>query len=214
MKVVSLWSGGKDSTLACYKAIKEGHDIIRLVNFLDETTGRSLSHGISKEIINIQIQSTEMPYTQNEMPRSEYRRRFISIMLQFKKIDGAEGIVFGDIYLEAHKEWIEDVCGELGLEAVMPLWGIDTKNLAGEFVDLKFESLIAATDNRFMGPEFLGRKFDHDLIDKLIKMRIDPCGEQGEFHTFVYSGPIFKKPFNFKMSEKRFEHGHWFLNLD
>lgn len=214
MKAVSLWSGGKDSTFAYYKAIKEGHQIVFLVNLLHNDGTHSLSHGVSKEIINIQAKSVGLPLVQRKMAWKTYREQFISLIRNFKKINGIEGIVFGDIYLEAHKEWIEDVCNELEVEAIMPLWGINTEKLAEEFIDLKFESIIVATNNKFMGPEFLGRKFNHTLIDELIKAEIDPCGEEGEFHTFVYSGPIFNKMFGFSMIQKRFFDNHWFLDLN
>ncbi|GMT43605.1 MAG: ATP pyrophosphatase [bacterium] len=214
MKAVSLWSGGKDSTFACDKAIKEGHQIVSLVNLLHDDGAHSLSHGISKEIINIQARSVGLSLVQREMAWKAYREQFISLMRNFKKINGIEGIVFGDIYLEAHKEWIEDVCSEIEVKAIMPLWGINTEKLAGEFIDLGFEAIIVAANNKFMGPEFLGRKFDHNLIDELIKIGIDPCGEEGEFHTFVYNGPIFNEMFNFSMIRKRFSDNHWFLDLN
>ncbi len=213
MKSVALWSGGKDSSFACFKAIKEGCEVVSLINFLEESGKRSLSHGVSKEIINIQMQSTGIPYIQKEMNRSEYRMRFISLMEQFKRIDQIEGIVFGDIYLDAHKEWIESVCSEFDVEPIMPLWGIATEKLAKEFVDSGFRSIVVATRNNVVGSEFLGREFDYKLINEFKKAKIDTCGEEGEFHTFVYDGPMFKKPIDFKILEKRFSDGHWFLEL-
>ncbi len=213
MKAVSLWSGGKDSTLAYYKAIKEGHQIVSLVNLLHDGGTHSLSHGVSKEIVNIQAKSVGLPLVQREMARKAYREQFISLMRNFKKINEIEGIVFGDIYLEVHKEWIKDVCSEIEVEAIMPLWGANTEKLAREFIDSGFESIIVAANNKFIGPEFLGRKFDHTLIDELIKIGIDPCGEEGEFHTFVYNGPIFNKMFDFSIIQKRFSGNHWFLDL-
>jgi len=213
MKAVALWSGGKDSSFACFKAIKEGCEVVSLINFLEKGGKRSLSHGISKEVIEIQMHSTGLPYIQKEMTRTEYRIQFISLMEQFKRINQIEGIVFGDIYLDAHKEWIESVCSGLDVEPIMPLWGIATEKLAKEFVDSGFRSIVVATRNNVVGSEFLGREFDYKLINELKKAKIDTCGEEGEFHTFVYDGPMFEKPIDFKISEKRFSDGHWFLEL-
>ena len=134
MKTVCLWSAGKDSCFAYYKAKQEGHKILFLVNFTDNDGKNSLSHGLGAELIQRQAQATGIPLLQKAMPKGiGYREAFKDLMGQWKAEKGIEGIVFGDIYLEEHKVWIDKVCRELGLEVIMPIWGKDTTGLVTEF---------------------------------------------------------------------------------
>lgn len=211
MKVIGLWSGGKDSCLACYKAVRQGYDLIGLFNFMNEN-GFSLSHGLSSKLIFSQGKMLEIPLVQKVMPKKTYREEFKDLVRQWKNEKEIEGIVFGDIYLQEHKEWIDRVCQESGIKAVMPLWGLDTKELIREFIDSGFEAVVVSINARVLGPEKLGSKIDHKFIEDL-NPAIDPCGEKGEFHTFVYNGPFFKGPVKFKMGRKIFKDRHWFLEL-
>jgi uncharacterized protein (TIGR00290 family) len=214
MKAVCLWSAGKDSCFAYYKAKQQGHNIISLFNFTEFDGANSLSHGLSAGIIHRQITATGLSFLQKPMPKENYRNEFIALIKQWKKENGIEGIVFGDIYLEEHKEWIEMACKESGVAPIFPLWGKDTAILINEIIGAGFKAIIVSVLKDSLGNEWLGRKIDNDFVKEIDGLgNIDPCGEKGEFHTFVYDGPIFKKPVEFSIGEKISKDKHWFLEL-
>jgi uncharacterized protein (TIGR00290 family) len=214
MKVISMWSGGKDSCLACYRAKSQGYDIVSLLNFTTLSEESSLSHGLSAEVIGRQARMTEMPYSQKAMPKEGYRDAFKNLIEEWKMAKGIEGIVFGDIYLECHRECIDGVCRELRIAPVMPIWTKDTTGLMNEFIRLGFKAIIVATRADRLGEEWLGREIDADLMKEFERMGgIDPCGENGEFHTFVYDGPLFKEKVGFTTGSKTLRDGRWFLEV-
>lgn len=212
MKVVSLWSGGKDSCFASYKAITLGYEVLALFNFTKTNGNNSLSHGLTSEIIRRQIEIIGIPIVQKEMPEANYRQEFMDIITTWKKEKNIRGIVFGDIYLQEHKDWIDEVCQELEVEAILPLWGKDTKELILEIIASGFEAIVVSTRAKLLGKEWLGRKIDREFIAQL-NPEIDPCGEKGEFHTFVYNGPLFRKPVDFMVGKKILKGNHWFLEV-
>ncbi|MBI5143768.1 MAG: diphthine--ammonia ligase [Candidatus Omnitrophica bacterium] len=212
MKAVSLWSGGKDSCFAEYKARSLGYEILALFNFTKVDENNSLSHGLSSEIIRKQAEVIGIPIVQKAMPQENYRQEFKNIIGAWKKERGIEGIVFGDIYLEEHKNWIDKICQELEVEAIMPIWGRDTKELIMEIIDSGFEAIVVSTRADILGKEWLGRKIDKEFIEQL-SPEIDPCGEKGEFHTFVYNGPTFKNRVEFEVRKKVLKDKNYYLEL-
>lgn len=196
MKIIGLWSAGKDSCYACYKAYASGHDIKALLHFTDSDTHVSLAHGLETEAVKKQAASLKMPLISKAMPRENYRDEFIKTILELKKSEEIQGIVFGDIYLQEHREWIDAVCLEASVEAIFPLWGQDTRTLAEEMIDAGFRAVVVAVNATTLGKEWLGCEFDKNFL-KSLPEEIDPCGEKGEFHTFVYDGPFFDKPVSF-----------------
>lgn len=212
MKVVGLWSGGKDSCFACYKAMASGHEVLALFNFIQALGEESLSHGLSSGAILKQAELTGIPIVQKAMPNGVYREKFKDLIFTWKKKERIEGIIFGDIYLQEHKDWIDKVCGELDVEAILPLWGRDTRELILEIVNSGFKAVVVSTMADLLGREWLGRKVDSKFIEGL-DPEIDPCGEKGEFHTFVYDGPIFRKPIEFTTGKKMLKNNHWFLEV-
>ena len=214
MKAVCLWSAGKDSCFAYYKAKQQGHNIISLFNFIESDSENSLSHGLSAEIIQRQIQTTGISFLQKPMSKGNYRNEFISLINQWKKEKEIEGIVFGDIYLEGHKNWIDKVCEELEITPIFPLWGKDTSILIKEIIEVGFKAIVVSTRKDFLGNEWLGRKIDNDFVREIKSLgNIDLCGENGEYHTFVYDGPIFKAPVAFFPGEKMHTQTHSFLDI-
>ncbi len=214
MKAVCLWSAGKDSCFAYYKAKQQGHNIISLFNFTESNSANSLSHGLSAELIQRQIQATGISFLQKPMPKENYRNEFISLINQWKKEKEIEGIVFGDIYLQEHKNWIDKVCEELEITPIFPLWGKDTSILINEIIEAGFKAVVVSTLKDFLSDEWLGRKIDNDFVKEIKALgNIDLCGEKGEFHTFVYNGPIFKKQVEFSIGKKISKAKHWFLEL-
>jgi len=215
MKAVSLWSGGKDSCFACYKAKTFGHEIVALFNFTDTGGKNSLSHNLPAELIVKQAELAGIPLVQKAMPKETYREEFKGLISEWKKKSGIQGVVFGDIYLQEHKDWIDRVCKELEVEAILPLWGRDTKELILEIINSGFKSIVVAVQDDLLGEKWLGRIIDIKFVEEL-KLGIDPCGEKGEFHTLVVDGPIFRKPIKIVEAEYIFKESfgkHRFLDI-
>ena len=186
--IAAMWSGGKDSTMAVWRAMNSGIGVSRIVCMLYR--GRSRAHGFGADVVRRQSGAMGIHVIFGDGER--YAESLAEIVRRY----GFEAIVFGDIYLEEHRSWIERFCGEVGVKPIFPLWGEDTERLAREFVDLGFEAYVVAAK-----PEYrwlLGRRFDHALIDELIDQGIDPCGEEGEFHTLAVSGPLFSGRIEFE----------------
>ncbi len=214
MKVVSLWSGGKDSCFACYKAKSQGFEVISLINFTDYNGNGSLSHGLSANIIQRQSCFIGIPFLQKSMPKKGYRDAFQALIQEYKTKEGIEGIVFGDIYLQEHRDWIDKVCAELKVKAILPIWTKDTKRLIKEIIDSGFKAVVVSVKKGILGKEWLGRRVDYEFIKDLEKIGdIDLCGEKGEFHTFVYDGPLFKEKVKFNKGNKISRDGRWFLEI-
>ena len=214
MKVVCLWSAGKDSCLAACDAIAQGHTVKALFNFTEMDGHNSLSHGLKAAVIHRQAALTGIPFFQKAMPKGTYRDEFKALIEHWKKSEGIEGIVFGDIFLQEHKEWIDSVCKELDVVAVMPLWGRDTSVLIDEFIKKGFKAIVVAVKADVMSGEWLGREIDEKFVSDIKAAgMIDPCGEKGEYHTFVYDGPIFKRRVDFKRGERTAGSGTFFLEI-
>ena len=212
MKIVCLWSGGKDSCFAYYKAKQHGYDVVALLNFICSDNEKVLSHGFSSDLILLQAENIGVSVVQEIMPKDKYRENFKRLIYQMKEEHGIEGIVFGDIFLQEHKDWIDKICAELEVEAIMPLWGADTGVLIKEFIEEGFKSIIIAVKKELLEEKFLGCRLDEEFI-KNLDPKIDPCAERGEFHTFVYDGPVFKKTVEFSTGKKVLQDKHMFLEV-
>lgn len=214
---ISSWSGGKDSCLACYKAMKYGYQIKFLLNFISKEYKRCCFHGIEANLLKSQAESVGIPLIQKEVSpdMEEYEKEFKQAVSEFKLI-GIKKMIFGDVYLEEHKSWIERVCMELGIEPILPLWGPSPDKVMEEFIDLGFKAIVVSCKANLFGKEFIGRYIDREFLEKLKEARICPCGENGEFHTFVIDGPIFKKEIEITKSQPVLKKGfweYWFLDI-
>jgi diphthine-ammonia ligase len=214
MQLFSSWSGGKDCMLALYRIQKSGtHQVKVLLNMCDADTDFSRSHGIKKGMIARQAGALGMPLIQKKTDLQNYELNFKSVILELKE-QGITGGVFGDIYLQEHRDWIERVCAETGITAIFPLWDIPTADLAAEFIQEGFKTLTVSVSEKHLTEDFLGREYDSALVDELSKLdRIDVCAENGEFHTFVYDGPNFHYPVLFEKGPVSFRDNHWFLKI-
>jgi uncharacterized protein (TIGR00290 family) len=145
-----------------------------------------------------------------------YERTFKKAATTLKR-QGAEAMVFGDIYLDEHRDWVERVCGELGLMAVLPLWGKDPEELLKEFIGAGFKGVVISAKADIFSREWLGRTIDHSfLVDlkHLVKGRdIDVCGEKGEYHTVVVDGPLFRERLEITRGDRVQRDGYWFLDV-
>ena len=214
MKVISLWSGGKDSCFACYKAKQQGYQIVSVVNFTNSDGRDSVSHGLSADIIQRQASLIDIPLLQKAMPRKGYTDEFKVLVEELKVKEGIEGIVFGDIYLQEHRDWIDKVCAELKVEAILPIWTKDTGKLVKEIIDSGFKAIVVSAKKDILGERWLGREINGGFVKDLKALgNFDLCGEKGEFHTFVYDGPLFKEKVKFKKGDKTLRDDRWYLEI-
>ena len=209
MKVFSSWSGGKECALATYKAISQGHEVLYLLNFVSEDGQRSRSHGIKATVLALQAEAIGIPLIQVMTSWENYEENFKKAVGELKN-KGIEGGVFGDMDLEEHREWVERVCSEVGIKAFLPLWGIKAEELIEEFLKLKFKATIVATR---LEETFLGKVLDKALVRQISKLGSHPCGENGEYHTFVTNGPIFRKALKVTRGERKERDNVWFWDI-
>lgn len=215
-EVFVSWSGGKDSCLACYLATTEGFKVRYLANMITEDGKRSWTHGQSPEILQVQAQAMGIPLIQQRTTMANYEAEFKNMVRDLKK-DRVGGGVFGDIDLDEHREWVERVCRQAGVAAHLPLWGKEQGQVLREFVDLGFEAVVVAAKADFFGEEILGRRVDLDFIgqlEELVKIgAVTPCGEAGEYHTFVIDGPLFRQRIEILENKKTLAEGTWILEI-
>ena len=191
-KFIASFSGGKDSTLALYKAMMVG-EAIGLIAMLEEEGTRSRSHGMPPEILQAQADAIELPLHTAASSWSDYEEKFIRMLVNAKD-QGAEVLVTGDLDMPAHGCWHEEVTKKAGLKLAMPLWEMNHRDAVEEFIRLGFITIIVTVNVSLgMKEEDLGRILTLDYVDELEARSIDPCGEGGEFHTTVIDGPLFKK---------------------
>ncbi|TQR36030.1 diphthine--ammonia ligase [Lysinibacillus sphaericus] len=190
---IASFSGGKDSVLALYKAMKVG-EALGLIVMLEEEGERSRSHGMPPELIRAQAKSIGLPVFTAAASWTEYEKVFMRL-LEKAKNQGAEVLVTGDLDMPEHGCWHDKVTKNAGLKLGMPLWEMDHRDAVEEFINLGFVTIIVTVNLSLgMHEEDLGRTLTYEYIKELEARGIDPCGEGGEFHTTVLDGPIFKHP--------------------
>ncbi|MES1176624.1 MAG: diphthine--ammonia ligase [Myxococcales bacterium] len=200
------WSGGKDSMLALHRALESGYEVAALLAMVDESGERSRSHGLPPHLIRRQAEALGIPLVVRHASWATYEAEFIAATTEL----AAQGIhygLFGDIDLEPHRVWEEKVCGAAGIEAVLPLWQEPRRRLVDEFLALEYRARVVCTNARWLNGSFCGRSFDAAFLGDLPK-DVDACGENGEFHTFVFDGPRFQRPVAHELlavHERRFE---------
>lgn len=214
IKVVVSFSGGKDSCFALYKILKmRRYKVVCLLNFISEEFNRVHFHGATASLLRFQARALNLAILQKKTSRKNYEKKFLETLRLLKR-KGIEAAVFGNIYLQEHKEWIEKMCKKVGLVSIEPLWRRNRKKLLREFVDAGFKTCVTSTQGNLLGKEWLGRVIDRKFINDLAKVKnVDICGENGEYHTFVFDGPIFKKRIKIAYGVKIKRDNHWFLDI-
>lgn len=191
-KACVSFSGGKDSCLALWRARETGVDVCALINVLEESGERNRSHGVPRALLQAQADALGVELIAPAASWREYESRFISTLRELKG-RGIDVAVFGDIDLQAHRDWEEKACASVGITPFLPLWQQGRLELARKVLDLGFRALIVCTDSRYLDESFCGREYNAELIADL-PAGVDTCGENGEFHTFVVDGPMFQRP--------------------
>ena len=216
-KTIASWSGGKDSCLALYKAMKSGYRVKYLLNFISKEYKRCCFHGVEADLLKLQAERIGIPLVQKEVSpdMQRYEEEFKKAVSGLKN-EGLDSMIFGDVYLLDHASWVERVCGELGIKPIEPLWNIPALKVFEEFIGLGFKSIVVSCKADVLGKEFIGRYIDRAMVDEFIARGVCPCGENGEFHTFVFDGPIFKKSIRITKNQPVLKEGfwpHWFLDI-
>lgn len=198
------WSGGKDSALCLHKILQsKQYDIMCLLTSISEQYQRISMHGVRVELLEAQVASIGIPLIKMQVPDVPTMENYNNVMratLLDLKTKGATSSIFGDINLEDLRLYRENKLNELSLKGVFPLWNIPTDKLLREFIDLGFKTIITCVNDKYLDKSYAGRIIDHDFLDNLPD-NVDPCGENGEYHTFVFDGPIFKQPILFDKGE-------------
>lgn len=203
-KAVFNWSSGKDSALALYKTLQENQtEVTTLLTSINEEFQRISMHGVHVSLLEQQAESLGIPLIKMELPKEpsmdEYRDLMNKTMSEIQAM-GITQSIFGDIFLEDLRKYREEQLQSIGMEAVFPLWKKNTTDLIHEFLDLGFKTVVTCVNETYLDKSFAGRIIDQDFIRDLPK-NVDPCGENGEFHTFTFDGPIFKEPVQFEIGE-------------
>lgn len=214
MNAFVSWSGGKDCMLAMYNFMKNPENrVVSLINMCDEDGVMSRSHGVKSDLIKLQALCMGIPIVQEPIGKNGYEDSFKKAVNSLKE-HGINAGVFGDIYLVEHRVWIERVCSDLGIDAIFPLWNRNTTELIKEFVDFGFKTKVVSVREDFLTEEWLGVDIDNNFISKILAMpNIDPCAENGEYHSLVYDGPTFKTPVPINPGKKYKHDNHYFLEL-
>lgn len=203
-KAIFNWSSGKDSALALYKIQQENHiEVTALLTSINKDFQRISMHGVHVSLLEKQAENIGIPLIKMELPKEpsmeEYREIMSKTMSDIQSL-GISQSVFGDIFLEDLRKYREDQLNLIGMEAIFPLWKQDTSDLIHEFLDLGFKTIVTCVNETYLDKIFAGRIIDKDFIQDLPE-NVDPCGENGEFHTFTFDGPIFKNPVSFEIGE-------------
>ncbi|WP_339873404.1 ATP-binding protein [Olleya marilimosa] len=199
------WSSGKDSALALYHLLQdETYSVEQLITTVNTHYNRVTMHGLRKALLIAQTEALGIKSSLIELPEMPSMDTYEDIMLKTVttlKDDNFTHSAFGDIYLEDLKMYRETQLASQNIKAIFPLWKRDTKQLITEFLALGFKTIVVCANSKYFDKDFVGTIIDENFIDNLPE-GVDPCGENGEFHTFCFDGPIFKNPIPFTIGEK------------
>ncbi len=201
---ILAWSGGKDSALALYEILNmKKVNVQALLTTITEDYSRVSMHGFRTKLLEQQVESLGFKLEKVLIPKNctneKYDLRMHQVMKKYHK-EGIKAVIFGDIFLEDVRQYRESNLAKIGMIGIFPLWKLNTSELAIKFIELGFKAVITCIDSKVLDKNFVGRTFDKQLISEL-PSNIDPCGENGEFHSFVYSGPIFQNEISFTLGE-------------
>jgi uncharacterized protein (TIGR00290 family) len=203
-KAIVSWSGGKDSALALHEFLKnKDYEISALLTTVTEGYDRTSMHGVRRVLLEEQINSLgfslEKVFISKNTSNEEYESKMRDTLQKYKNA-GISSVVFGDIFLEDLRKYREKKLSRAGMDAIFPIWKRDTTELARTFIKLGFKAIVTCVDSKLLDGKFAGRIFDEEFLSEL-PSSVDPCGENGEFHSFVYDGPIFQKGIGYKKGE-------------
>jgi uncharacterized protein (TIGR00290 family) len=206
-----MWSGGKDSALALMRARSRGLAVTRLLNIYDPASDRVRFHATRRELIQAQADAIGIELRQYGVAWDSYVPAF-QRMLDGLRAEGFRGVVFGDIHLADVRAWYEDRVRSASLEHIEPIWGEPPAALVAEFVASGSRAVITCCESPKLGDAWLGRVIDERFVEEIGATGIDPAGENGEYHSFVFAGPLFRAPLRWRAGDRRADGN--FVQLD
>jgi len=222
------WSSGKDASMALHKMLQSGKfEIDKLLTSINSHHDRVSMHGLRRELLEQQANEIGIPLATIELPEEPNMEDYNALMRNTVKSLQSAGYTdcgFGDIFLEDLKTYREEQLKPYNITCHFPLWKRNTKELMQEFIDFGFKAIVICINGNLLDESFVGREIDNDFINDL-PSNVDPCGENGEFHTFCFDGPLFSNPIKFEIGEKVYreykspskdsdsEMGFWFCDL-
>jgi diphthine-ammonia ligase len=206
------WSGGKDAYLAMQRAVRRGAEPAAIVCMLHEGGRVSRGHGLPLALLEAQAAALGVPLVTRATTWDDYEATFVSLLHELRA-QGVQAGVFGDIDLQAHRDWVEGVCEHAGIGCHLPLWLEPRRVLLGEFLSSGGRATIVAVDHSKLGAEFLGLELDDDVIARLEAAGADACGEEGEYHTMVTQAPLFSRPVALAWDGVDERDGHYVLRF-
>lgn len=216
-KILLSWSGGKDSAMVLYEIKKANRfEVAALLTTITESYDRISMHGVRRVLLEQQVQSLQLPLCpipiSAQATNAEYEQRMEAALRLYQTSAEVSVVAFGDIFLEDLRRYRETNLAKLSMKGLFPIWKRNTRELAETFIDLGFRAILTCVDTKVLDESFSGRNFDRSLLADLPE-RVDPCGENGEFHSFVFDGPIFQDKINFAVGEKVVREGFCFCDL-
>jgi uncharacterized protein (TIGR00290 family) len=204
-KIVFCWSGGKDSALALHRLrVEDRYEVVSLLTTCNEHFQRVSMHGVRIDLLEQQARALGLPlekmFVSQRGSNDEYLAEMKRHLLAFKA-RSVTHFAFGDIFLEDLRRWREENLAQLGLRGLFPIWNVDSRQLIREFIALGFGSTICCVNDAYLDESAVGRNIDSDFLQSL-PAGVDPCGENGEYHSFAFAGPIFQQPLRIKVGEK------------
>jgi uncharacterized protein (TIGR00290 family) len=218
-KVIMSWSGGKDSAVALHEILRDDQfEVVALLTSIAEEYRRISHHGVREEMLELQAAAIGIPLEKVYLPSGKshpctndvYEKIMGDVMAKFQA-RGVNTVAFGDLFLEDLRAWREQNLAKADMRGIFPIWKRDTAKLARQVVDMGFKAYLSCVEGK-VGPGFVGRAYDHDLLRDL-PADVDPCGEYGEFHSFVYAGPIFQYPVPTRVGEIVVREGRYYADL-
>jgi len=217
--VVMSWSGGKDSALALHELRRDPrYEVVALLTSVSEEFRRVSHHGVREELLEAQAQAIGLPLTKIYLPSghstpctNEVYEQIMGRVMEDFRSQGVDTVGFGDLFLEDLRAWRENHLARAGMTGVFPIWKRDTRELSRQIVAMGFKAILSCVEGK-VGPGFVGRSYDDRLLEDL-PAGIDPCGEYGEFHSFVYDGPCFRRSVAVKVGETVVRDGRYYADL-
>jgi uncharacterized protein (TIGR00290 family) len=209
------WSGGKDSALSLFEAKRTGtFDLVALLTTVTRDFDRVSMHGVRRTLLEKQAEMVGLPvekvWITKGVGNAEYEAQMRGCLEKYRA-NGVGEVIFGDLFLEDIRQYRERQLSKIGMKGIFPLWGRDTARLARTFIDSGFKAVVCTVDPKVLDRKFCGAEFA-DLLEEL-PPGVDPCGENGEFHTFVYDGPIFRKRIEVRVGEVVLREGFYFADV-
>jgi uncharacterized protein (TIGR00290 family) len=217
--VVLSWSGGKDSAMALHTLLRsDTYEVVSLLTSVSQEFRRISHHGVRESLLDAQAAAIGLPLRKVYLPAGPagactnevYETIMAKVMSEYLS-DGISTVAFGDLFLEDLRTWREANLGRSGMRGIFPIWNLETSALADEVISLGYRARLSCVEER-LGPSFAGREYDQELLRDL-PAGVDPCGENGEFHSFVYDGPIFRNAVAVRVEETVRRDGRYFAEL-